>query len=211
MSSFIKPKAPCYTGVLEKVQQTIAKSTADKPKLIKWLASYEDIEAQISEAEALEETLPVDISKLLKSGRMDDATVEQLAKKRALLDLLPARFDAIHEQVETLQKSGFETACEPVAAAVGKAVSEYYELQCGAAVTDLKQLGVDEDTAKRQAALRSDLALLNPFSINSLSGFGEINSNRARTLLWCFEALEAGLHPHSSEAKKFKKEWLPEK
>jgi hypothetical protein len=197
-----------FTGPVPQAADVIKKSKADKSRLIAWMETMEQIEAQMAEAERLSETLPADIDKLLKSGRMDEKTVEQLAHKRAHLDLLPSRIDLLDDKQRELVSS-FEEIGGPLCDAVTKAVAVYCQVQIDAASAELENLGVDPDTAKRQALLREDIQKINSYAIINVCG-GGASASRARNILWCFESYEQGLYPHSKAAEKIKKQWIKE-
>lgn len=197
-----------FNGPVPQIADMIKSSAAGKQQLIEWLEKFEQIEAQIEEAERLSVTLPADIDKLLKSGKMDNQTVEALAKKRAHLDLLPARVDSLTDQLSELHAE-FETIGSPLESAVVKADHEYGQKQTDAAADELLKLGVDKEVAIKQAKLRPDIRRLHTFAISTECG-GMVSADRARKILWCFESYEQGLYPHSKAAEKIKKQWIKE-
>lgn len=198
-----------YAGALPEIQALVKSCNADKSTLTDWLAEYDRLQSQINEVERLEKTLPNEIEKLLRSGSMDDSVVEELARKRAFLDLLPARVEKLNQQMEELETAKFEAARALIEEVIRKAIPAYFSAQMKKAVADLMQLGADEDTAEKQALLRKDISLVSATACPSL--FQEAPDQRVRTILWCYEAYEVGLHPRSPEAESIKKRWFPVK
>jgi hypothetical protein len=117
MKSIITPK-PRYDGPVAKAAEAIKKSRADKSKLISLLEEMEQIGGQHAEVERLEETLPKELDALLKSGKMDDQTVEKLARKRAFFDLLPARSEKLSERENQIIPGEFDAVSAPLKEAV---------------------------------------------------------------------------------------------
>jgi hypothetical protein len=199
-------KTTRYTGQLSEVRKLVKGCEEDKEKLIERLREQEQTQQQMEEAERLSEALPQEIDKLLKSGRMDNATVENLARKRAHLDLLPARM----EHLQSLLDAGSADILEPIAEAVHKAACKFFDVQVRAATEDLMKLDADEDLANRQALLRPDLQGLHPsFCVAQTNAVGPL-SLKIRTLLWFLESFEEGLPPICENAAKIKQKWLPE-
>ncbi|MDF7808714.1 hypothetical protein P4E94_14795 [Pontiellaceae bacterium B12219] len=198
-------------GRLDAVKVFIKKSNAEKSKLTEWLNKYNELLVELDELEQMKGTLPQEIDALLSSGKMDNTTIELLAKKRAHLDLLPAREDKVCEAIEVLDGE-FEEASAVIENTIRSACTYYYDLQMEAAINDLKQLGVSEEVAKNQALLRDDIRSIDPYCANAYCasgvGFGG-SAERARRLLWVFESFEAGYHPRSKESEKFQKNWVP--
>jgi len=200
-------KKPRYDGAVPKAAELIKKSKADKSKLIAYLEKMEQIGSQLAEVERLQEILPQEIDSLLKSGKMDEKTVENLARKRAHLDLLPSRMEILTDREHQLLV-GFEEVGAPMRDAVMAAEAVYVSEQIAAACADLKKLGVTQDTAEKQALMRDDIQIINTFGVSVICT-GSPSGCLARQILWCFEALEAELHPRSPDAEKIKQKWLP--
>jgi hypothetical protein len=141
---------------------------------------------------------------------MDNATVEKLAKKRALLDLLPAREEKLEERKEELAVERYKASSFLLDNAVVRAQNYYIEVQTQAAVLEYKALGVDDKTARRQIVLRPDFAKLAPPLGNLFRNYHDA-VYEAKALLWCYEAFEAGFPPLSPEGLEIKKKWFPSK
>lgn len=196
-----------YFGFLDHVKVFISGSDARKDKLLEWLDRHDELKAEQTELEQMGEVLPKEIENLLKSGRMDDDTIVALAKKRATLDLLPARLEKIEEAFDDLREQ-FEGSSATVETAVRKAFHEFFDKQFGQAVAELKRLGVSEEVAKQQALMRDDIQQIDPSRLTYiLQSLPWQEGLKARRLLWCYESFEAGFHPDSEEAEKIKKQW----
>jgi hypothetical protein len=201
-------KKPRYDGEVSKAAEAIKKSKADKATLIEMLDEIEQVSEQLAEVERLQETLPQEIDTLLKSGKMDEKTVENLARKRAHLDLLPARMEILTDREHQLLV-GFEEVGAPLRDVIAAAEAVYVKEQIASATADLQKLGVTKDIAEQQAMLRADIKTINTYGVSCIC-IGSPSGILARHILWCFESLEAGLHPRSPEAEKIKQKWVKE-
>ncbi len=201
-------KAKRYDGYLPHVQKLAEKYKEYKPKLESWLQSHRKAVAQGEEMELLKATLPGEIDELLKSGNMDDATIEKLARKRAMLDLLPHRRNIIDEELETLANRAHPTAMF-IEEAVRKCGELYFERQLEQAVCDLKTLGASDELAKKQAMQREDIQAAQPVRVSFFCG-APMAEEKAVKLLFAFECFEAGLSPFSPEAAEIKARMCPD-
>jgi len=199
-------KSTRYTGPLPEVQKMVKGCKPEKENLIGMLHELEQIHEQIAVSERLVESLPQEIDRLLKSGRMDNAIIEELARKRVHLDLLPSRLEHLRQQQDTDRANHLQTTIDTI----HEAACKYYEIQFQTAVKDQMKLGSDEDLAMRQARLRPEFNCMHPsFVAAQFSCCGLIE--RIRTILWCLEAFEAGIHPCcGDESEKIKQKWIPE-
>ncbi len=210
MSIPIVEKSP-YTGVREEVKILIQQKGVNIEPVKKMLSDYETLVEESVELEARGEALPKEIDSILASGKMDDKTVERLAKKRTLLDLLPSRLEKIDQQLKSIKENADESILNPVVKAVSMAASEYCKLQLQTASKDLQQLGdVTPQIADEQAKLRPDLKTITNGNAVHVCRYEYSFPLRIRTIIWVFEALQAGLHPSSPDAQKFKNKWNPQ-
>jgi DNA repair exonuclease SbcCD ATPase subunit len=199
-------KAKRYDGFLEHAKVFIKKQKAPKAKLIEWIKRFEELEAEEAELEQLSKDLPKEIDALIASGKMNDETIEELARKRAHLDLLPARQEKVWAAQEALEKE-LEGASAGVEEALRAANVFYYERQLELAMVELKALGVSEDVARKQALQREDIQAIDPLRAASLCNYCD-SIQKARRLLWGFESFEAGFYPYTKDGEKFKKRWI---
>jgi DNA-directed RNA polymerase subunit F len=199
-----------YDGPLPEVAKLVKSSKADKTKLMGLIAEYGNAQEQIEEVARLNETLPEEINQLLKSGRMDNDTVEKLARKRAHLDLLPARLNHLHSLLERFEKTESDGAHETIKETVHAAACMYHDVQLKKATDDLMRLGVDEAVARRQALLREEFCSgrLHPTHLSAQYNCGDF-CHRIRCVLWFFASFEIGLHPTSPDSAEIKNKWLP--
>lgn len=197
-----------YDGHVPHVVEFLKKQPGDISKLIAWAKEYEQVLAELEEVQHLKESLPKQIDELLQCGKMDDATVEALAKKRAHLDLLPARSEKLDNRHVELVANELGHCTNQIDLAVRRAQELYVEIQVQKALLGYKALGVDEETARKQIALREDFKFLAQPVAALYGGFQDPLGN-ARALLWCFESFETGFHPKTPEGLKFKAKWVP--
>lgn len=210
MSENPKTEPRRYDGHLPHVVEFIKKQPGQKSKLIDWITEHTEVQAELEKVYRLTESLPREIDELLQSGKMDNPTVEKLAKKRAHLDLLPAREEKLATRDEQLTGTEYHIASYQLELAVRRAQGVYIEVQMQEAAVGYKALGVDEATAREQIALRPDFKLLaEPIRWQFDEVGGQINT--AKGILWCFEAFEAGFHPLAPDGLKFKEKWIPPK
>jgi len=200
-------KTKKFDGFLDAAKSFIKGDEAQKPKLVKWVGRHGELMAEMAELEQKQQELPHEINTLLKSGRMDDETITALAKKRALLDLVPSRMEMLEEAIGRLDQE-FEEYATILERAVRKSFGLFFDRQLDAAMADLKTLGVDDETARQQALLRPDIKNIDPWRSNYFISGSSIQ--KAKRILWAIDSFEAGFHPDSPEAEQFKAKWCPE-
>lgn len=197
-----------YDGAISEVAELMKTAQAQRDAFAGFLAQVETIEVEIQKAAEAEKTLPCEIDDLLRSGRMDEKTIEQLARKRAYLDLIPGRLKTLREQIHALKTAkdlGAVTNC--IQEAIYKGGLLFEKMQMETALPDYVALGVDEEIAKQQIELRPDIYHdvldYNRYTMYTAQPW----HIQMRMTLAAFDSLAAGLFPVSPAAEAIHKKW----
>jgi hypothetical protein len=197
-----------YDGAIGEVAEFTKSKQEHRDALAELLEKIESIDLEIQKAAEAEKRLPVEIDSLLHSGKMDEATVEQLARKRAHLDLIPGRLQCLRDQLQELKTSkDVGRTLREVNEAIHHAGLLFEKKQIDAALPDYMALGVDEEIAKEQIALRPDIYTNALDYTNYTSYMVKSWSVQIRMNLAAFDCLAAGFFPISPAAEKIAKKW----
>lgn len=209
MENKLKIEPRRYDGPLKEVADLAKTAKKERDALIKLLEQLELFTDEISKATALSKSLPNEIDELLRCGRMDEKTVEALARKRAHLDLIPGRLNSVQAEARQLEKSAvFEAAFNKVQQVVYKAGILFTETHLQAAVNDYMSLGVSSEIAAEQVNLRPDIDLQH----ERFSQFSDYISctpaKKIRRYLAALDCFAEGSSPESKGTEEIKKVWL---
>ncbi|MCF7849730.1 MAG: hypothetical protein K9M45_12845 [Kiritimatiellales bacterium] len=194
-----------YDGALAEVADLAAKSKDERDALSGFVDQFEQMDEQLRDAERLAESLPLEIDGLLKCGRLDEKTVEKLAKKRAHLDLCPGRIEALFANFNALKVSEEFTAARNVVLETVNAASKLFDsLHLAEAVADYAAMGVDEDIAAQQARLRHDIEMYHFREREWAETIHKQMGHILRQLVADFDCFAAGLSPASEGSREIR-------
>ncbi len=197
-----------YDGAYPAVAEHMKSAMEHYDALVGFLKKIEAIDLENQKAQEANNRLPGEITTLLRSGKMDEDTVVQLSRKRAHLDLVPARLSCLSEKRHDLKTSKEVAAAQRGVESAAHAGGDLYQQkQIEAALPDYMELGVSEDVALEQIRLRSDICSGVLEFTGSRSYSSKSWSAQIRQLLAVFDCLAAGLFPTCTEAAKIQKKW----
>lgn len=195
-----------YDGPLQEVAEFMKSAKKDRDTLEKFLEKLNLIATETSSAEALWESLPKDIDELLRCGRMDEKTVEKLARKRAHLDLVPGRLESLENQRSAIEKSPeFGASVNAVRHACYEAGVLFSRIHLQEAIKVYVALGVEAKVAEEQANCRPDINLEHDFFSKYSDYIAAPSEKKLRRHIAAFDCFASGVSPASEDGAAIKK------